>query len=345
MGYENLIVIKEKDILSNLLKNNNIPYFCIQKDENIRRKNSYISILFHASISLIKRNIKLLMVVLAKRPDILIGSETSITHIGSLLRIPSIVTNEDDWQLQKEFVYPTFPFASVILAPAVCNVGRWERKRIAYDGFQKLSYLHPKYFNADPNIQKKLYSDNRSYILIRLVSLTAHHDVGKRGLSVKLLDSILNELNGKFRIYLSAEGHLDQRLEKYKLELPTDKIHDALSFSRLLISDSQSMSVEASILGVPSIRISDFAGKISVLNELEEKYKLTYGISPNNEYTVLSTLRRILFEESPEVYRLRATKMLADKIDVTAFFVWFIENYPESFKIMKKNPDYQYKFR
>ena len=106
LGYENLIVIKEKDILSNLLKNNNIPYVCIQKDENVRRKNSYISILFHAAISLIKRNIKLLMLVLAKRPDLLIGSETSITHIGALLRIPSIVTNEDDWQLQKEFVYP-----------------------------------------------------------------------------------------------------------------------------------------------------------------------------------------------------------------------------------------------
>lgn len=34
--------------------------------------------------------------------------------------------------------------------------------------------------------------------------------------------------------------------------------------------------------------------------------------------------------------------MLADKIDVTAFLVWFIENWPESFKIMKENPDYQF---
>jgi len=27
------------------------------------------------------------------------------------------------------------------------------------------------------------------------------------------------------------------------------------------------------------------------------------------------------------------------------FLVWFIENYPESNKIMKENPDYQYNFR
>ena len=37
--------------------------------------------------------------------------------------------------------------------------------------------------------------------------------------------------------------------------------------------------------------------------------------------------------------------MLADKIDVTAFLVWFVENYPQSFQIMKENPDYQLRFK
>ena len=46
-----------------------------------------------------------------------------------------------------------------------------------------------------------------------------------------------------------------------------------------------------------------------------------------------------------EIYQERRKKMLADKIDVTAFMVWFIENYPESAKIMKENPDYQYNFK
>jgi len=41
----------------------------------------------------------------------------------------------------------------------------------------------------------------------------------------------------------------------------------------------------------------------------------------------------------------RRQKMLSDKIDVTAFMVWFIENYPESVKVMKENPDYQFRFR
>jgi len=37
--------------------------------------------------------------------------------------------------------------------------------------------------------------------------------------------------------------------------------------------------------------------------------------------------------------------MLEDKIDVTAFLVWFVENYPESFSIMRENPDYQAGFK
>jgi hypothetical protein len=37
--------------------------------------------------------------------------------------------------------------------------------------------------------------------------------------------------------------------------------------------------------------------------------------------------------------------MLSKQIDVTAFLVWFIENYPESAQIMKKDPDYQLRFK
>lgn len=37
--------------------------------------------------------------------------------------------------------------------------------------------------------------------------------------------------------------------------------------------------------------------------------------------------------------------MLSDKIDVTAFMVWFIETYPESKRIMEVNPGYQKRFK
>lgn len=45
------------------------------------------------------------------------------------------------------------------------------------------------------------------------------------------------------------------------------------------------------------------------------------------------------------IWLKRKENMLSDKIDVTSFMVWFVENYPESAKIMKENPEYQKRFK
>jgi len=44
-------------------------------------------------------------------------------------------------------------------------------------------------------------------------------------------------------------------------------------------------------------------------------------------------------------FKKHSKRMLADKIDVTAFMVWFVENYPESAKILREDPDYQLRFK
>ena len=38
-------------------------------------------------------------------------------------------------------------------------------------------------------------------------------------------------------------------------------------------------------------------------------------------------------------------RMLAEKIDYAKFLTWFIENFPESARIMHENPDYQLSFK
>jgi len=42
---------------------------------------------------------------------------------------------------------------------------------------------------------------------------------------------------------------------------------------------------------------------------------------------------------------MKREKMLKDQIDVTSFMVWFIENYPDSARIMKENPEFQERFK
>jgi hypothetical protein len=100
------------------------------------------------------------------------------------------------------------------------------------------------------------------------------------------------------------------------------------------------------MLGVPSIRFSSFAGRISVLEELEHTYQLTFGVNPNNPELLLTKLKELLsIQNLKEIFHNRRLKMLSDKIDVTAFLVWFIENYPKSKKVMDENPVYQNNFK
>jgi predicted glycosyltransferase len=206
----------------------------------------------------------------------------------------------------------------------------------------KLGYLHPSVFVPDVQIRQK-YNLSNQYVIIRLTRLTAYHDFGIRGINYDLVAKIIAIVEAKgFEVKISAEAAIEPRFERYLLKIDTNDMHHVLAQANLLISDSQSMSVEAAMLGVPSIRYSDLAGKISVLEELEHTYELTYGIPAGAEDRLITRLIDLI--EQPDlrsIFQKRRHRMLAEKIDVTAFLVWFLKQYPNSLKIMKTNPDCQ----
>jgi predicted glycosyltransferase len=114
----------------------------------------------------------------------------------------------------------------------------------------------------------------------------------------------------------------------------------------MLIGDSQTMTSEAAVLGTPAVRCNTFVRRISYLEEEEFKYNLTYGFLPSDSEAMFQKLQELLsMPDLKQEWKRRRAIMLADKIDVTAFFVWFIENYPASAKTMRENPDYQYHFK
>ena len=336
-GHELTLLIKTKDILARLLDESGFEYYNIIPKA---RGNSKLGIL----LNLFKRNWKLFNFVRKRKIDILMGSDASLAHVGKLLNIHCITTLEDDYKVIKVLARLTFPFTSTILAPAICDVGKWHHKKISYQGYMKLAYLHPSQFIPDRN--KVMIEASQPYFLLRLSGLSAHHDFGIKGLSGVLLKEIITRLEHKGRVLISSEKTLSPEYEHYRLKIPLSDIHHYLYFAQMLISDSQSMSVEAAVLGTPGIRISSFFGKISVLKELEHTYQLTYGFDPANENGILSKLDELLdstdLKDRHQIYR---QKMLADKINVTPFLVWFIENYPVSIRIMKENPGYQYRFK
>ena len=153
-------------------------------------------------------------------------------------------------------------------------------------------------------------------------------------------------LTKKGKVFITVEREIEPEFAHYQLKIPPEKIHSLLYYATMLIGDSQTMTSEAAVLGTPAIRSNSFAGRISYLNEEEDRYGLTFGFLPDETDKMMNKIEELLNKADLKTeWQKRRQKMLDDKIDVTGFMVWFFENYPESYRIMKTDPDYQYKFR
>lgn len=334
-GNSVLVLIKSKDVLENLVIQSRIPYTNILPEE---RTNTIGGILF----SLIKRNIKLISILLKNNIDVMIGTDASIAQVGFLFRKKIITILEDDYDVIKNLAIMTYPFTNHILVPEPCSVGPFNAKKIGYPGYMKLAYLGPGIFK--PNRLKLQITS--PYSLIRLSSLQAHHDIGISGLNDVVLSDLIERLSKYGEVYICSEKTLRPEFEKYRLKINPSDIHHYLYFSEIFISDSQSMSVEAALLGVPSIRISDFTGRISVLNELETKYGLTYAYSPDNVKSITNKVDELLAMDKRRIYfQLRRKEMLLEKIDVSKLLLWLLAEYPASISVIELNPKYIDRFR
>ncbi|PID88776.1 MAG: hypothetical protein CSB02_00980, partial [Bacteroidia bacterium] len=281
------------------------------------------------------------------QPDVIVGTG-DFSYVTKKLGIPSIFLGEDDANLNIPlflWTLVTYGGFSSILAPEGVNNSIWNKKTTFYHGYHKLAYLHPNQFTPDKAVVQKYFSAEEPYFILRFAKLNAYHDINAKGINTQVAQKIIDLLKSKGNIYITAERELEPQFEQYRLKIDPLDIHHVLAFSHLYIGDSQSMAVEAAMLGVPSVRFNDFAGKISVLEELEHKYKLTFGIKTDNPNKLYQTITDLLvLEHLKEEFQQRRQTMLADKIDVTAFLNWFIENYPKSATVMKEQPDYQFNF-
>ncbi|MCD4680711.1 MAG: DUF354 domain-containing protein [Bacteroidales bacterium] len=339
-GHSIKITINTKDILEQLLINDGIQY------ENILQKRRKYNTKFHALLALIKKDIKLFQIQINGNYDIMVGTEAALSHIGWLFRKPVLIMDEDDVTVVPEAAKLSFPFATYVVSPVTCNLKKWSKKKIAYNGFQKLAYLHPKYFTPKEIIVNKLIDKNVRFFLIRVSDLSAYHDKDNNGLTIEIIRKIIEILAPHGKILISTERKLPGDLSQYLLQAEFNDIHHYLYYADFLIADSQSMCVEAAILGTPSIRFSGFAGKISVLEELEHKFGLTFGIQITEHDKLYQKINELLqIKNLRQKWQAKRHKMLEDKIDVTAFWTWLIDNYPKSVKVFQKNVDYQNTFR
>ena len=316
-GHQTYILIRKKDILEELLQQSGMPYTNILPSG---KKSAF---------TLLLRLWRVFWFTLTHRVDVLVGSTPEVAQVGWLLRRRSVIMAEDDASIVPQFIKAVRPFADQYLSPVSCNNGPLENRTTHYDGFHKLAYLHPNRFTPDPAVVDRYFPHNEPYFLLRFAQLNAYHDVSAHahGIGGEMARKLIDMLTPHGKVYITSERPLEPDLEQYRLKINPLDIHHIMAFATLYIGDSQSMAVEAAMLGTPSVRFNDFAGRIGVLEELECKYQLTYGIPTSDPERLFRTIDNLLsIPHRQEVFQQRREKMLADKIDVASFFTQYIEN-------------------
>jgi len=337
--HEVKILIKKKDILEKLLINSNISYTNIQPEG---RNDGFSGILW----AFFKRVIKIFFEVRKFKPNILIGTSAELAQVGILTKTTSFIVGEDDHYIVPLMCKFGYNFTNLIISPVSCNNGKWKKKSIKYEGLHELAYLHPNNFSPDKDIVNKYFNADKPYFILRFAKLTAHHDVGVKGISDNLALKIIDKLKPHGTVYLTSEREFSPALEPYRIAINPLDMHHVLAHAVLYIGDSQTMAAEAGVLGTPFIRFNDFVGRIGYLNEIELKYALGFGIKADMPEVLLKKISELLSEKDLRLcFEENHKRLLKEKIDVAAFMTWFIENYPQSHKIMKENPDYQYRFK
>lgn len=339
-GLEVVAVIRPKDVLEQLCVNSGWPYEKVTERSRTTGKNGQ-------ALSLIRKTWEVGKIVRRVKPDFMIGSDGVIAYVGKWFRIPSFDCDEDDAEATPLFAKMFYPFFTGIVAPECCSVGKWVAKKIGVKSYHELAYLHPNHFTPDRGKVESYGIDTRQpYIVVRFAQLTAYHDVGIHGINTIIGEKMLEMLKPYGKVFITSERPLEPHFEPYRIKINPVDMHHVMAFASLYIGDSQTMAAEAGVLGTPFVRFNDFVGRLAYLNELENDYQLGFGHKTNDVEGFFASIQRWLdTPDRKELCAQRRERMLSEKIDYAQFLTWFIENYPDSRRIMQQNPDYQWRFK
>lgn len=334
-GHEIKICATDKDVELDLLDSYNIDY-------EVLGKNNSAHLLTKISL-LINSEIKMMQICKKFKPDLFISRLSPISaHVSRLLRRPHISFADDDKRVLSALL--AIQSTEYICTPEYFKID-YGKRQIRYKGYKELAYLHPNQFKPSESALDMLGLDkNDKYILIRFVGWAAVHDYGMHGIQNKL--DMVKELENEAQVFITSEGKLIKSLEKYRINAPPESMHDLLYYATMLVGDSQTMTTEAAVLGTPAIRCNSFVGINDLGNfiELENKYNLIFNYS--DPFQALQKAKQIL--ETPGIkdeWKKRRDRLLRDKIDVTSFMVWLIDEYPDSCYRMRENSAVQLQFQ
>lgn len=329
---DNLISAKE------LLDIYKIPFLSIgSKSDNLISK----------ALKQVAYDFKIAKIVYKNEIELGIGTSINLAHASKISKMKSVVLDDDDDEVQPLFTKFAHPFCDTLLSPSALIGHRKKSETIFYAGYHELAYLHPNKFQPDKRVLKEAdMQEGEKYFVLRFNSFKAHHDIGIHGLSIENKRKLIELLKPQGKIFITSERELEPEFEEYRINIKPHNIHSFLYYSTMFIGDSQTMTSEAAVLGTPALKCNTFAGKLSVPNELEKKYELCYSYLPEHFNDLIVKAETLLkIDKIKQIWKIRKEKMLEEKIDVSSFLIWFVENYPHSLKEFKTDLNIQEKFK
>ena len=161
------------------------------------------------------------------------------------------------------------------------------------------------------------------------------HDIGHHGIQNKI--EFVKELEKYGRVLITSEGDMNPYLEKYRIKVSPEKLHDLLYYATLYIGEGGTTASECAVLGTHAIHISTTAKYCGIFNDLYD-----YGLmwTYDDENGVIDLAQALL--QKTDLWKEGKRKrdiLVSEKINVTDFMVWLLDNYPRSLKMVKQNPD------
>ncbi|ACL16196.1 DUF354 domain-containing protein [Methanosphaerula palustris] len=325
-GHNLVVYAVNKDVSLDLLKNYHIGY---------ELYGDISSNFFGQILEIIKGDYKTYNMQKKYDIDIMIGIADAFgAHISKITHAKSIVFTDTEHATLINAI--TFPFADVICTPASYkkNLGR---KQIRYNGYHELAYLHPHYFIPDPSVLTELgLTEDDPFIIVRFVSWKASHDVGQHGVRDRV--GLVKALEKYGRVLITSEGVLPDELKPYQISVLPEKLHDLLYYATLYVGEGGTTASEAATLGTHAIHISTTGKYCGIFSDLN-RYGLLWT-SESDEDTIEKAIELLQDPDLKDLGQKKRNRLVDEKIDVTAFMVWFVDHYPESAGIMKGKTDF-----
>jgi len=301
-----------------------------------RPATSKLGKLFYSSLDIFRAYLYLK----EQNVDLVTGFGIIEAYTSLLLGVPSIIFNDSEPSANSKSYLIQFklfmPLISAIITPESFRT-ELGKKHVRVNTYKEMAYLHPNYYQPRNDIFNLLgLNQNDDYILLRFNAFDAVHDFGIGGFSKVDKINLVYTLEQYSRVFISSEVDVPNEIKDRVMSIPKSRIHDVIYYAKMLITDTQTMTTEAAILGTPTIRCNHFVGPNDMGNfiELEKKYGLIFNYSEPNK-SLSKAIELIQRDDLRTEWQAKRVRLLMNKIDITSFMVRFIEDYTEDLRSTK----------